>query len=118
MYAARRGNIEICEKILSFGASLDVESTEDKFSPLHLAAGNELILICVNLIKAGADYRRQDLTGKIPYDYLKIKKNQEIYKQAIADTYDGGKNQQQVHSARVDQGKEKSIKLKRVSLKE
>ena len=43
MYAARRGNVKMTTQLLTFGANLNHQSSEDGFTALHLACGNELV---------------------------------------------------------------------------
>jgi ankyrin repeat protein len=90
MFAARRGHLGICEHLLNLGANVDVESVDDKFSPLHLAAGNECMPVCEQLIKAGAQISRRDIHGKVPFDYIRTPKNQELYRKAVEDIQKAG----------------------------
>jgi len=111
MYAARRGNIEICEELLSFGANLNTATREDGFTALHLAAGNELIDVCLALVKAGADPNIKDSDGRTPDFYLKIPKNKEKLRECLKTTYKEGKTADQIHKHRVEAGTEKSVSM-------
>jgi uncharacterized protein len=111
MYAARRGNVDICMYLLDFGCDLNHQTTEDKFTALHLAAGNELISVCLALIKAGADPNMKDAEGKTAIDYLKEPRNKEKLRDTMEKTYAGGKTADQIHRLRVEAGTEKSVSL-------
>ena len=55
MYAARRGNIDVLRMLLNRNADVAPKSVGDGFTALHLACGNELIEVAVELLKAGAN---------------------------------------------------------------
>lgn len=109
MYAARRGNVEIVNFLLGLGASLNHASTEDGFTALHLAAGNELIDVCTALIKAGANPDAIDFDGKVPFDYIRVPKNAAKWKECLEETYKNGRTYDQIHKQRVEMGTEKSV---------
>lgn len=109
MYAARRGNIEICSKLLNYGANLDVATTEDGFTALHLAAGNGHVLVCVALIEAGANFDKKDVAGKVPFEYLRIAKSRELYEKAVATVNLSGKSAESIHRRRMQDGAERSV---------
>lgn len=111
MYAARRGNVDICMYLLEFGSCLNHQTHEDKYSALHLAAGNELIGVCLALIKAGANPNMMDSEGKKAVDYLKEPKNKEKLRDTMEQTYAGGKTFDQIHKHRVEAGTEKSVSI-------
>ena len=112
MYAARRGNLEICDYLLEFGADLNHATAEDQFTALHLAAGNELTDICIALIKAGANPHAKDSSGKTPLDYFKIPRNKEKVLDTMDTTYKlAGKTHERIHHERVEAGTEKSVSL-------
>jgi len=114
MYATRRGNIDIINIMLQFGASLNHATNEDKFTALHMAAGNELVEVCLALIKAGANPNQRDSEGKAAVDYLKDPKNKEKLRDCMEATYSGGKTYDQIHKHRVEAGQEKSVSFQRI----
>jgi ankyrin repeat protein len=114
MYATRRGNVSIINVMLEFGASLNHATKEEKFTALHLAAGNELIDVCLALIKAGANPDMKDAEGMKAVDYLKDPKNKEKLRDCMLNTYKEGKTADQIHRHRVEAGQEKSVSFQRI----
>lgn len=111
MYAARRGNVDICMYLLEYGSDLNHQTHENKFTALHLAAGNELINVCLALVKAGANPNMKDSEGKTALTYLKDPRNKEKLRDTMDKTYSGGKTFEQIHRQRVEAGTEKSVSM-------
>jgi ankyrin repeat protein len=109
MYAARRGNMEVLQMLLGYGVELNRSSTEDGFTALHLAAGNELIDVCIMLLKAGADPHIKDVSGKKPEAYIKDKRKLEKYKECCSDTFKEGITPDRLHQERQDLSVDKSL---------
>ena len=110
MYAARRGNLEIVGKLLEYGADLNKFSKEDKFTALHLAAGNELIDVCLLLVSGGANPEQLDNDGRPPMFYMHLAKNKERLTHHIEATFKD-KSCDLIHKRRVELGTEKSVSL-------
>lgn len=109
MYAARRGELTIVQKLLQYGVDLNVSSNNNNYTPLHLAAGSEMIDVCLALIKGGSDPQAKDSSGKIPQDHLKSPENIERYIKLCESTYLHGKTCEQINKARVLEGAEISM---------
>jgi len=109
MYGARRGNLALVRKLLQNGANLEVSSNEDLYTPLHLAAGNELMDICDILLSGGADPLAKDSDGKIPASYIKTPKNLERYNACVEQVAESGKSAEEINKTRVTGGVEMSL---------
>ena len=103
MYAARRGNVPLCELVLHYGADLNASTGEDGFTPLHLACGNELTDMGCALTTA------KDSDGKTPFKYCKTAKVRETMEECATQTYKEGKTASQIHKSRTDSATDRSI---------
>jgi len=83
MYAARRGNLEVLDSLIVSGANINHASTEEKFTALHLAAGNELMEVCELLIRSGSNPDLMDIDGRTPGLCIKTKTNVEKFQAFI-----------------------------------
>lgn len=106
MYAAVRGNYDICKVLLHYGADLN-HITKELFTALHLAAVNGLIEICLLLIKAGANPYAIDVYKKTPLDYITNKLERDKVKKLMDDLYIDF-SYDMIHKMRVHAGLEKS----------
>ena len=111
MYAARRGNIEILQYLLVFGASLTQATKEDEYTALHLAAGNELTEVCIILIKAGANPYAKDSSGRTPLEYIIVPKDKEKIQETISNTYKEDMTYELIHTLRIEAATDKSASL-------
>lgn len=98
MYAARRGNLPIMQSLLDAGCDPNHASFRDKFTALHLAAGNELIDMCNALITAGANPNKKDIDGRPACFYLKKPENKRQLEDLMDSTYTEGLTKDEVHS--------------------
>lgn len=91
LHATRRGDLQSVTHLLRLGADVTVSSTNDGFTALHLACGNECIEITKLLLDCGADPDRKDFYNKTPIYYMTDKHNKEIYLSHIATLIANGK---------------------------
>ena len=111
MYAARRGNKEALQVLLDLGADVTVKTTEDDFTALHLACGNELVEIAQMLIKAGADPMARDDCGRNALYYMKLAKNKDKVSETTTKILQSGKTPEDIRKTREDTATEKSISM-------
>lgn len=111
MYAARSGDMQICNYLLSLGASLEPVSFNGKFTALSLAAAKQYIDLCVVLIHAGADVTTKDCVGLTPLDLLRGSKKFAQIKTLISSLYDEKTTSSTLHRRRVESATERSVSL-------
>lgn len=111
MYAARRGSLPIMEMLLEYGCDLSLASSDDEFTALHLAAGNEAMDMCIALIKAGANPNAKDIDGRPPAFYLKLQKNKGKLQDLMDVTYKEGMTKTEVRKRSNSGGNAKYLSI-------
>ena len=76
-YAAREGNLDICQILVSYGAQVNC-LTSKKWTPLHLATFNNQTGVAKYLLRNGADHSLRDRFDKTALHYAAEEGNLDI----------------------------------------
>ncbi|KAK2713384.1 hypothetical protein QYM36_009299 [Artemia franciscana] len=76
-YAAEKGNLDICQILVSYGAKVNC-LTSKKLTPLHLATLHNEICVAKYLLKNGADHSLKDRFGKTALHYAAEEGNLDV----------------------------------------
>ena len=83
-YAARNGNVSICQILLSCGATVNVTTKNGLSTPLHRASYNGHIFVVKLLLENNADCLIQDADGQTALHKAVTKNHPEVCKLLIA----------------------------------